>query len=77
MNSVVSGVFCLLPCILLILVVEEEAGVLSSPWKHRASDQFTVLFWAGELPAYAESSVPILFPRAVAAVSDVTFVYEP
>lgn len=74
-----SSLWCFLPSSLhtLILGVEEEAGVLSSPWKHRASDQFTVLFWAGELPAYAESSVPILFPRAVAAVSDVTFVYEP
>lgn len=77
MNSVVSDVFCFLPCILFILGVEGEPGVLSSPWKHRASDQFVVPFWAGELSAYTQSSIPILFPRGTAAVSDVTFVYEP
>lgn len=35
------------------------------------------LSWAGELSAHTENSIPILFPRATAAVSDVTFVYEP
>lgn len=78
MNSVVSDVFCFLPCILFILGVEGEAGVVSSPWKlSELLINSQCLFWAGELSAYAENPVPILFPRATAAFSDVTFVYEP
>lgn len=53
-----------------------EAGVLS-PWNLGASDEFTKPFWACELLAYSENVIPILFPRATTAISDVIFVYEP
>lgn len=40
----VSDVVCFLPCTLFISGVEGETGVLSSPWKLGASDEFTVPF---------------------------------
>lgn len=71
MNSVVSDIFSFFPAY-FILGLEGEAGVLSSPWKLGASDEFSMLFQGEQLSTYSEKFIPILFPRATMAVSDVT-----
>lgn len=74
MNSVVSDVFAFLHT---YFGDGGRSWCLLSPWKLGASDEFAVPFWAGELSAYSENHIPIVFPRATAAASDVSFVYEP